>query len=260
MDPKGDTDPRRREVSEGASADLEAEAIRVLAAADAQGVVLRALGGLAVKLICPSAGEPPLARSYKDLDLATRHAESSSVTDLLASLGYEPDLEFNALHGLKQLYFWDALNGRQLDVFVDRIDLSHTLEIADRLEVSPRTLSPADLLLTKLQVVEVNEKDLQDASALLADQPISPEGIDPARIIEILCDHWGWWRTCTRTLDSVASYAASLDGFARRDDVARAARGLRAAIDAAPKSVRWRMRSIIGERVRWYELPEETGA
>jgi len=244
----------------GPSADLEEEAIRVLDAAEGERVVLRALGGLAVKAICPSAGEPPLARSYKDLDLATRHAESGRVTDLLASLGYEPDLEFNALHGLKQLYFWDSLNGRQLDVFVDRIDLSHTLEIANRLEVSPRTLSPADLLLTKLQVVEVNDKDLKDASALLTDHAISPEGIDPARIREVLCGDWGWWRTCTQTLDSVASYAENLEGFGRRDDVVRVTRELRAMIDAAPKSVRWRMRSMIGERVRWYELPEETGA
>lgn len=244
----------------GPSADLEDEAVRVLDAAESEGVMLRALGGLAVKLICPSARVPPLARSYKDLDLATRHAESSRVTALLASLGYEPDLEFNALHGLKQLYFWDPRHGRQLDVFVDRIDLSHTLEIADRLEITPRTLPPADLLLTKLQVVEVNEKDLKDACALLADHPVSPDGIDPARVTEILCDDWGWWRTCTQTLASATSYAESLDGFARKDGALRAASDLRAAIDSAPKSVRWRMRSIIGERVRWYELPEETGA
>jgi hypothetical protein len=244
----------------GPVADLDGEAVRVLDAAQAEGVLLRALGGLAVKLICPSARVPPLARSYKDLDLATRHGESPRVTDLLRSLGYEPDLEFNALHGLKQLYFWDPTHRRQLDVFVDRIDLSHTLEIADRLDVTPRTLSPADLLLTKLQVVEVNEKDLKDGCALLADQPISASGIDPARVTEVLCDDWGWWRTCTETLASVAGYARSLDGFAGKDDVLRATTDLRASIDAAPKSVRWRMRSIIGERVRWYELPEETGA
>ena len=244
----------------GSEADLEAEAVRVLDAAQAEHVLLRALGGLAVKLICPSAEVAPLARSYKDLDLATRHAESSSVTDLLAALGYEPDLEFNALHGLKQLYFWDPTHGRQLDVFVDRIDLSHTLEIADRLEITTRTLPPADLLLTKLQVVEVNEKDLKDTCALLADHPISPDGIDPGRVTEVLGDDWGWWRTCTQTLDAVASYAESLEAFAGKDAVLRAAMELRAAIDAAPKSVRWRMRSIIGERVRWYELPEETGA
>jgi hypothetical protein len=241
-------------------ADLIEEAARVLDATEAAGVVVRALGGVAVNMICPSARVPPLARSYKDLDLASRQGDAARITDLLASLGYEPDLEFNALHGHKQLYFWDPRNGRQLDVFVERIELSHELEIGRRLEATPRTLSPADLLLTKLQVVEVNQKDLKDACALLADQPLSPDGIDPERIVEVLCDDWGWWRTCTRTLETVTRYAEDLDGFEGKDEVLRSVRALRSRVDEAPKSLRWRARSIIGERVRWYELPEETGA
>lgn len=240
-------------------ADLEEEGARVLDAAEAAGVVLRALGGVAVKMICPSARVPPLARPYKDLDLVSRRGETGRVTDLLISLGYEPDLEFNALHGHKQLYFWDPRNGRQLDVFVDRIELSHELDVGDRLEATARTISPADLLLTKLQVVEVNEKDLMDACALLADLSISPDGIDPERITSVLSDDWGWWRTATRTLETVTRYAGRLDGFEKRDEVLGAARQLQTDIDDAPKSARWRLRSIVGERVRWYELPEETG-
>jgi hypothetical protein len=241
-------------------ANLEEEAVRVLDAADAAGVVLRATGGLAVNLICPSARVPPLARTYKDLDLVGRRGDAGPITDLLASLGYRPDQEFNALHGHKQLYFWDPRNGRQLDVFVERIELSHVLDVGHRLEATPRTLSPADLLLTKLQVVEVNEKDLKDACALLVDQPVSAEGIDPRRITEVLGSDWGWWRTCTKTLDAVTRYAEGLDGFQGRDRMLRSAQELRDVIEGAPKSLRWRLRSLVGERVRWYELPEETGA
>lgn len=241
-------------------ADLREEAVRVLEAAEAAGVVLRALGGLAVNLLCPSARVPPLARTYKDLDFAGRRGDARAITDLLRDLGYAPDEEFNALHGHKQLYFWDPANGRQLDVFVERIHLSHDLDVGGRLEETSMTLSPADLLLTKLQVVEVNEKDLKDACALLADHPISPDGIDPARIVEVLGADWGWWRTCTRTLESVVAYARALDGFGGRDRVLRSARELGERIDEAPKSLRWRMRAIVGERMRWHELPEETGA
>lgn len=241
-------------------ADLKEEAVRVLDAAEAEGIVLRALGGLAVNLICPSARVPPLARSYKDLDFVGRRGDARPITGLLASLGYQPDLEFNALHGHKQLYFWDPQNRRQLDVFVERVHLSHDLDVGHHLEATARTLSPADLLLTKLQVFEVNEKDLKDACALLADHPISADGIDPDRITEVLGADWGWWRTCTRTLEAVTRYAEHLDGFEGKEGALRSAQELRSHIDRAPKSLRWRLRSIVGERVRWYELPEETGA
>jgi hypothetical protein len=241
-------------------ADLKEEAVRVLGAAETEGVVLRALGGLAVNLLCPSARVPPLARTYKDLDLAGRRGDAKAITNLLGSLGYAPDKEFNALHGHTQLYFWDQANARQLDVFVERIHLSHDLDVGHRLETTRRTLSPADLLLTKLQVVEVNEKDLKDACALLADQPISPEGIDPARIGEVLGADWGWWRTCTSTLGAVIAYARGLEGFEQKDGVLRSAQELGELIDKAPKSLRWRVRSIVGERMRWHEVPEETGA
>lgn len=241
-------------------ADLKDEVIRVLETAEAQGVVLRALGGLAVNLLCPSARVPPLARTYKDLDLAGRRGDAKAITDLLGSLGYAPDEEFNALHGHGQLYFWDRTNARQLDVFVERIHLSHDLDVGHRLEATPRTLSAADLLLTKLQVVEVNEKDLKDACALLADQPISAEGIDPGRIGEVLGADWGWWRTCTTTLGAVITYARGLQSFEQKDGVLRSAQELSELIDKAPKSLRWRVRSIVGERMRWHELPEETGA
>lgn len=241
-------------------ADLKEEAVRVLEAAEADGVILRALGGLAVNLLCPSARVPPLARTYKDLDLVGRRGDARAITDLLRSLGYEPDEEFNALHGHKQLYFWDPRNGRQLDVFVERVHLSHDLDVGHRLEATRRTLSPDDLLLTKLQVVEVNEKDLKDICALLLDQPISAEGIDPQRIAEVVGADWGWWRTCTNTLGAVIAYARTLEGFEQRDRVLRSAQEVGALIDRAPKSLRWRLRSIVGERMRWYELPEETGA
>jgi hypothetical protein len=245
------TDPPLRSLTD--------EVERILEAADRGGVTLRAVGGLAVYLLCPSARVPPLARSYKDVDLAGRRGDAAAITGLLSTLGYEPDAEFNALHGHQQLYFWDPANGRQLDVFVERITLSHELDVGFRLDLVPRTLTPADLLLTKLQVVEINERDLLDATALLADQPIGPEGIDPSRVGEVLASDWGWWRTCTRNLEAVGRFAEGLDPFDRKDRVRQAVQELGRHIDDAPKTVRWKLRSILGERVRWYELPEETG-
>jgi hypothetical protein len=135
--------------------------------------------------------------------------------------------------------------------------LCHTLDLADRVTLEPRTLPLADLLLAKLQVVEINERDLKDATAILADHELGPGGVDAERVTEVLAADWGWWRTGTATLDHVAGYARELDGFAGGAAVAERIGALTERIEAAPKSRRWRMRAKIGERKRWYELPEE---
>lgn len=241
----------------GPLADLRREAPRVLDEIDRREIPARAVGGLAVHLRCPSAVDTPLARDYKDLDLATAYAGVRPLTQALEELGYEADREFNALHGRERLLFWDAANERQLDVFVDRMVLCHTLELADRVTLEPRTLPLADLLLAKLQVVEITERDLKDATAILADHELGPDGVDADRVTEVLAADWGWWRTGTGTLDRVAGYAGDLEGFAGAAAVAERIGALAERIEAAPKSRRWRMRAKIGERKRWYELPEE---
>jgi hypothetical protein len=237
--------------------DLTQEAVRVLDGLETRGVAARAVGGLATRLRCPSAARPPLARDYKDLDLATVHAAGRGLSAALEELGYRADREFNALHGRERLLFWDVEHDRQLDVFVDRMVLCHTLDFADRLTLDARTLPLADLLLTKLQVVEINERDLKDAAALLADYALGHDGIDAERVLTVLAADWGWWRTATATLEKVAGYAVDLDGFDAAETVAERARTLGERANAVPKSRRWKARALVGERKRWYELPEE---
>lgn len=229
----------------------------MLDAATDAGVVLRATGGLAVWLRCPSARRPPLEREFKDLDLFAGSGQGRSITALLSSLGYAPDEEFNQLHGHQRLYFWDAVNGRQLDVFIERIKMSHELDLTGRIALDHITIPLADLLLTKLQVYETNEKDLKDAVAILADHALDKDGVDPRRIASVLAGDWGWWRTATVNLDKIAAYAAHLDGFGAVETVVQRAQALKEVVDQTPKSLKWRMRAKIGERVRWYELPEE---
>jgi hypothetical protein len=238
-------------------ADLRSEVRRVLDSARAADVVLRATGGLGVWIRCPSAHEPPLARGYKDLDLVAPAGIAQPVTALLQSRGYKGDEEFNQLHGHQRLYFWDAVNNRQLDVFIERITMSHDLDLAHRVELDEDTITLADLLLTKLQVFEINEKDLKDAAAILVDHPIDHDGIQADRITSLLGSDWGWWRTATRNLDRVAAYAESLERFEGAAVVRHRVEELKECIEEAPKSMKWRMRAKVGERVRWYELPEE---
>jgi hypothetical protein len=239
------------------AADPRSEATRIVELASGRGVPVRVMGGVAVGLCCPSAQSPPLARPYRDIDFAGRADQGKHIAAVFESAGYEADAEFNALHGRHRMFFWDPVNGREADVFLDRFAMCHTFDFRKRLELASPTLPAADLLLFKLQVVETNEKDCQDAVALLADQALTADGLDAPGIARFLAADWGWWRTVTLVLDRVESYARNLAGFAHGNRVMENIGALRAAIEAEPKSTRWRMRARVGEKKRWYETPED---
>lgn len=138
-------------------------------------------------------------------------------------------------------------------MILDRLEMSHVLDLRGRLLLDPETLTPPDLLLTKLQVVEVNERDLKDAAAILHDHDSGDD-----RVIEVLAADWGWWRTVTANLDRLAHWVCALPGFERQAARIQDRIGaLRRQIDRQPKSLRGKARANVGERVRWYELPEE---
>ena len=242
------------------SGDVVAQARRVLWAIDAANVPARALGGVAVALHEHTPLPPSLLRQYADIDLVVGRGREGDLGRVLAVEGYEPDRRFNALYGYKRQLFWDRSNDRQLDVFVGRFAMCHELPLDGRLDDASGTLRPADLLLSKLQVVELNAKDVVDALALLDQHATGVErdgdliGLD--RIAAITGADWGWFTTASDTLDRLAEASADFDPErsvrlrSRIDDV-------RDAIAAAPKSMRWRARARIGRRMHWYEVPEE---
>jgi hypothetical protein len=230
----------------------------VLDAAAAAGVPLRLLGGVAVRL--RARGELPasLERPYGDLDFVAARGGSKDTQRLFRDAGYEPHTSFNALNSKERLLFFDEENGRQVDVFVGSFRMCHEIPLEDRLEVDEISIPLAELLLTKLQVIELNEKDVRDAVALLHDREVGDadgDAINGGRIAELCASDWGLWRTITHNLDTcrqrVRGYAVDHDAIEGSFD------GLLERIEAEPKSRAWRLRAKIGERKRWYELPEE---
>jgi hypothetical protein len=219
-------------------------------------VPLRLLGGVAVRV--RSAGLPPaLSREYKDLDFATTKKGSGDAQSLLRDLGYEPHVGFNAMNARERLLFFDETNGRQVDVFVSSFRMCHEIPLEGRLDVHADTVPLAELLLTKLQIIQLNEKDVRDAVALLVEHEVTDDdsGLNAARIADLTSADWGLWRTITRNLEAVGSH---LDGYdVDRGLVSARLADLRRRIEEAPKSRSWRLRERIGERKRWYELPEE---
>src|SRR4030088_150715 len=179
-------------------ADVIAEAERISAAASAGKVPVKLVGGAAVNLHCASARQAPLKRKYGDLDFVASSKQRQAVQKLFESLGYQGDLRFNTLNGHQRLLYLDGVNGRQIDIFIDRMRMCHVLELADRLGGDDPCLTPADLLLSKLQVFEVNMKDLVDSIALLLDHPIADhddDAINAAYLARLLSQDWGLYRT-----------------------------------------------------------------
>ncbi|MGD1049757.1 MAG: hypothetical protein ABR947_01640 [Solirubrobacteraceae bacterium] len=238
--------------------DIALEAQRLAVAAREASLALRLIGGVAVWVSCPSARVPPLARAYGDADFVGRASERKRITSFLEAEGYEADRMFNAIHGATRLNFHDPLRDRPLDILLDRFVMAHELDLRDSSSPDGLTISLADLLLTKLQVVSVNEKDLRDLIALLLDHELEPQDIAPERIVAVTRNDWGFEHTARRTL---ARIREMLGDFGLSEDLQLRARTrseeLDALMEAAPKTVRWKARARIGERVKWYEEPEE---
>ncbi len=248
------------EVNRGPLADIVAEAERVMDGAKARDVPLRLIGGLAVQLHTP-AMHPALARSYGDIDTATVKGEGGAVTELLTGLGYEPARQFNALQGASRLLFYDRANARKLDVFVGGFELNHSIPITARIDVEARTIPLAELLLTKLQVVEFTEKDVRDTVALLLDHEVGDhdrETINADLIATLTARDWGLWRTTQLNLERLREGVATLAlEPADRQLVLDRIDSLWERIEREPKSRRWRLRARVGDRKRWYEVPDE---
>ncbi len=255
-----------------------AEALRIVDAADRKGLQVRLMGGMAVRAHAPDW--PARTRRVEvDLDFATRGKDRVAFYELLAAEGYTPDKRHNALFGTKQAYFVDVARNRPVDVLVDNLEMCHKFDFGDRLSKSTPTLPLAELLLSKLQVVKINRKDVLDALVLLAEHPLAQDdgapdsrhgqgAINVPRILSFTSNDWGWYRTVTGNLTTLDRYLAveltpkDLDlnnGRSILFDPGAQVASLRASIEAAPKSTRWKLRARVGERAPWYNDPEEMG-
>ncbi len=137
-----------------ATAVLAAAADDVIASAAATGITLRLLGGIAVFQLAPSARMPPLARPYHDFDVVVPARQGQSAAEIFRRLGYAEDAHFNALHGAQRMVF-TASSGFVVDLLVGTFQMCHRLHLGRDLPTSGSTIHPADLLLTKLQIVQM---------------------------------------------------------------------------------------------------------
>lgn len=244
---------------------LEAEVERVIAAVEAAGAPIRVLGSIGVAIHCPDAKAllPTFERTYADIDFAAYSRAARAITAAISSLGYREDREVSITSGGRRAIFDHPTSPQiHLDVFYDELEFCHRIPLAGRLEVDRPTIPLAELLLSKLQIVKLNEKDIVDTILLLLDHELGTgdaDVIDADRIADLCAAEWGLWRTLTMNLAKVRALAETYQQLdpGQRSRVLAATTALKQRIDDVPKPLAWRMRDRVGDRRQWWTDVDE---
>ena len=241
--------------------ELITELRRLVDTAEARGVHLRAIGGLAVRLHYAD-DHPVFKREYPDLDFVVARKQRREFETFMTEAGYSPNKQFNLLNGAhRQIYFQ---NGSELkvDIFVGDFEMCHKIPLEDRLTADPLTIPMAELLLSKAQVVEINRKDLYDLTSLLLfnDTGNDDSHINLTQLARLCSADWGLYKTTSINLERVAGVATQADSPLappERDLILARVQNVTRAFETMTKPLAWTLRDRVGTRVRWYEEVEE---
>lgn len=235
-------------------------ALELVEHARRQGIELRILGSLAYRLHCPAnlVLFEAMERDLTDVDLAARGEQRRAVRELLAQIGYEIDQDLLVTTEGKRYAFSDPETGMAVDVFFDELFFCHPIPLRDRLDLDYPTITPTDLLLEKMQIVEINPKDVKDSLVLLLEHPLGSddrEGIDARYIAQLLAGDWGFYYTVTRNLEQLRHHVADYGALDRAqwETVDGRIKALEQAIEEEPKTAKWKLRARIGPRKKWYQ-------
>jgi hypothetical protein len=245
---------------------FEGELKRIIKASGESGILLRVIGSLAFQIHCPNYGylQQAMGRAYTDIDFGAYRKQTKEIKDLMTKLGYTENREVFIVSEGERSIFDRPEVGLHVDVFYEKLDFCHAIYWAGRLEVDSPTIPLAELLLEKMQIVQINEKDIIDTIMLLLEHPLGDydsETINIKRIAELCSTDWGLWRTTTMNLDKVRKLA---HGYGQLTDEnkahieAQVASALKR-MEQEPKSLAWRLRARVGDRVKWYKDVDEVG-
>ena len=244
--------------------DFVEEATFLVSEAAHRGAQLNILGATAIYVHCPKFRFlfESFGRKLSDIDFVSYSRFSARIEALLLDMGYAGRERFNAIHGKSRLIFDDSANKRYVDVFFDKLDMSHTVSFSGRLELEHPTITLADLLLEKMQIAQLNEKDIQDTIVLLREHDVDDdekECVDGGYVAKQLAGDWGFWFTVTANLDKIGQSAKERQILSDEDkqDILGKLQTLRQQIDSEPKSMKWNMRARIGPKVKWYQDVDE---
>lgn len=245
---------------------FENELKRILKASEEKGVVMRVIGSLAFQMHCPQFGhlQAAMGRAYTDIDFAAYSKQTRQITEMMASLGYTDNREVFIVSEGERAIFDKPDAGLHIDVFYEKLDFCHAIYWKDRLEVDSPTIPLAELLLEKMQIVQINEKDIIDTTMLLLEHPLGDsdkETINIKRVAALCAADWGFWRTVTMNLEKVRALSQTYPQLTdeQKAKVESQVKAAMARLDAEPKSMGWKLRARVGDRVKWYKDVDEVG-
>jgi len=244
---------------------FENELKRILEASDKAGILLRVIGSLAFQMHCPKFGglQAAMGRAYTDIDFGAYKKQTKQIQAMMAGLGYSENREVFISSEGDRAIFDKPDTGLHVDIFYEKLDFCHTIYWKDRLEVDSPTIPLAELLLEKMQIVQINEKDVIDTIMLLLEHQLGnvddKETINIKLVAELCAREWGLWRTTTMNLDKVkqlAQHYSQLDETHKAHVTTQVDKMLSRLSDE-PKPLAWRIRDRVGDRVKWYKDVDE---
>ncbi len=235
------------------------EAKRIIDVTIENDVHLKLMGGLATRIHCEVEGF--CNREYSDIDVVGLSKEKSSIEDIFSQLGYIPDTRFNALHGHKRLKFEEDIYGRHVDVFLDRFDMDHDWDLSTRLNSEAHTLPLSDLLLMKLQICKINEKDIRDILTMVKDARIgeeeAPHTINLNYIAERCAQDWELYESVLENIKKIGMMLDEYDLSGEKTTIEKRLKKLMKKLIAHPKTAKWKLRAVIGKHRKWCQTVEE---
>lgn len=248
-------------------ADFLQEAIRLVGLAEKKSIILRVLGACAVKLHCSKYEylHEKMGRELSDIDFFSYSRFKSDIKEFFEGVGYKPreyiSRYWERARSLRQIYD-DEKNKRVVDVFFDELSMCHTINFDGRLELDYPTITLSDILLEKMQIIKLNEKDIQDTIVLLREHEVGEkdeEIVNGKYIAKLLAGNWGFYYTVTTNLNRVKELSKKYEALTEEDcdDVSMKVDELLRFIQKEPKSLNWKIRQKVGTRKKWYADVEE---
>lgn len=247
------------------------EARTIVDKAAAAGITLRILGAVAVRMHSPdfTALHESLERvkgttDFTDLDVMGYSRDRANVEPFFKSIGIAPEPRARkspAIWAYRQMYI--ERNGNfHIDVFFDKLEMSHTIDFTHRLDVDNPTISLADILLEKMQIHRINEKDIKDTIVLVRAHDLGSserDVINEDYIAKLLSDDWGFYYTVIGNLQKTKLLLQDY-GIPQtdKDNVASKIDRLIDRIEQEQKSMGFKLRAKVGEKKKWYNDVDET--
>jgi len=243
---------------------FENELKAILKASDDANILLRVIGSLAFQMHCPKYGylQAAMGRAYTDIDFAAYSRQNKQISEMMAKMGYVENREVYIGSEGERAIFDKPGTGLHVDIFYEKLDFCHAIYWKDRLEVDSPTIPLTELLLEKMQIVQINEKDIIDTIMLLLEHPLGDEDNEVINIglaTQLCASDWGLWRTTTMNLDKVKQLAQHYTQLSpeEKSKITSQVDAALKRINDEPKPLAWRIRDRVGDRVKWYKDVDE---